>query len=424
MLYFKSWIFEESVGLIATVPDAIAFFFKETGNPIFQSHVDPQSPGFLDALKKAYRNLAMRYHPDRNKDENSVVNFKMAASAYEVLTKPQHAQPGQPGQPGQQRPNLDLTRILQIRFEYLHDYYGIKIGQLKVVDQNFSLVVTSEDNPKLFQGIELHPEFYNPYFHIQGTIKGYDTDLVFTMINQTRLGTKELNRQYQTIDTASLGGANYLAELPKIIHEYIESRLTKIKFKGNVIELFKPYLWGMDIQSNKSGDNGQFDAKGELGISAIDHSSGVSITSDSGLDAAVRKIMSSKKMPSRYSHNPTADFLSKSANVIGPYTASFHIGSQNGETVDVTVTIGNSSITAYGLDPRNYTDTKRKLSDLDGESIQFAGKWIDGFVKGVAKAVVLLVAMKAEPTLKQFIRADIFKEVCGILRRAESFKLS
>ncbi|MCI5117416.1 MAG: molecular chaperone DnaJ, partial [Candidatus Electrothrix sp. LOE1_4_5] len=38
-----------------------------------------------DTIKKAYRKLAMKYHPDRNPDDKEAENrFKEAAEAYEV----------------------------------------------------------------------------------------------------------------------------------------------------------------------------------------------------------------------------------------------------------------------------------------------------------------------------------------------------
>jgi molecular chaperone DnaJ len=43
-----------------------------------------------DDLKKAYRRLAMKWHPDRNPDNpKAEENFKEAKEAYEVLCEPQ-----------------------------------------------------------------------------------------------------------------------------------------------------------------------------------------------------------------------------------------------------------------------------------------------------------------------------------------------
>ena len=39
-----------------------------------------------DEIKKAYRRLAMKHHPDRNKDDaDAEAKFKEAAEAYEAL---------------------------------------------------------------------------------------------------------------------------------------------------------------------------------------------------------------------------------------------------------------------------------------------------------------------------------------------------
>src|SRR5512139_4052809 len=43
-----------------------------------------------DEIKKSYRQLALRHHPDRNPgDKEAEENFKEAAEAYEVLRDPQ-----------------------------------------------------------------------------------------------------------------------------------------------------------------------------------------------------------------------------------------------------------------------------------------------------------------------------------------------
>src|SRR5947208_5243041 len=40
-------------------------------------------------VKKAFRRLAMKYHPDRNKDDSAEARFKEIGEAYEVLSDPE-----------------------------------------------------------------------------------------------------------------------------------------------------------------------------------------------------------------------------------------------------------------------------------------------------------------------------------------------
>src|SRR3990170_6418681 len=40
-------------------------------------------------VKKAFRRLAMKYHPDRNKEDGAEARFKEIGEAYEVLSDPE-----------------------------------------------------------------------------------------------------------------------------------------------------------------------------------------------------------------------------------------------------------------------------------------------------------------------------------------------
>lgn len=85
-----------------------------------------------DEIKKAYRKLALKYHPDRNPDDKESENkFKEAAEAYEVLSNDEkrrqydqfgHAGPGQAG--GGFHGFTDMDDIFQQFGDIFGDIFG------------------------------------------------------------------------------------------------------------------------------------------------------------------------------------------------------------------------------------------------------------------------------------------------------------
>lgn len=81
-----------------------------------------------DELKRAYRKLAMQYHPDRNREDDAEARFKEIAEAYDVLRDPQkraaydrygHAGLGAAGPQGFS--HIDLSEALNM---FMRDFGG------------------------------------------------------------------------------------------------------------------------------------------------------------------------------------------------------------------------------------------------------------------------------------------------------------
>ncbi len=87
-----------------------------------------------DEIKKAYRTLAMKYHPDRNPDNKEAEeNFKEAAEAYEVLSnqekRKQYDQFGHTSPFGQGAGGMNMDDIFRNFEDIFGDIFGQQQGQ-------------------------------------------------------------------------------------------------------------------------------------------------------------------------------------------------------------------------------------------------------------------------------------------------------
>ncbi|KAG5841168.1 dnaJ homolog subfamily B member 5 isoform X1 [Anguilla rostrata] len=78
-----SWI----MGQARVVPEVHCLSITAMGKDYYKI-LGIQSGSNEDEIKKAYRKMALKFHPDKNKDPNAEEKFKEIAEAYEVLSDP------------------------------------------------------------------------------------------------------------------------------------------------------------------------------------------------------------------------------------------------------------------------------------------------------------------------------------------------
>ena len=62
---------------------------KTSGKDYYNTlEITPQATE--NELKKAYRRLALKWHPDKNKEQDAEQKFKEISEAYEVLSDSEH----------------------------------------------------------------------------------------------------------------------------------------------------------------------------------------------------------------------------------------------------------------------------------------------------------------------------------------------
>lgn len=82
------WLFLSPQEGSRTEQDTPCLSIKPTGKDFYKVlGVSPDSNE--DEIKKAYRKLALKFHPDKNSDADAEDRFKEIAEAYEILTDPQ-----------------------------------------------------------------------------------------------------------------------------------------------------------------------------------------------------------------------------------------------------------------------------------------------------------------------------------------------
>ena len=86
--------------------------------------VAPNAP--TDEIKKRYRALAMRYHPDRNSDAGADLRFNAIQQAYEVLAEPKRR--AEYDQKFNDRIVLDAEAEAYELWRSVFKFNGVKLG--------------------------------------------------------------------------------------------------------------------------------------------------------------------------------------------------------------------------------------------------------------------------------------------------------
>lgn len=82
-----------------------------------------------DEIKKAYRKMALKFHPDKNSDADAEDRFKEIAEAYEILTDPKKRSIyDQYGEEGKNKAlvfklNTSNSKVQKVQNDFSFDWY-------------------------------------------------------------------------------------------------------------------------------------------------------------------------------------------------------------------------------------------------------------------------------------------------------------
>lgn len=100
-----------------------------------------------DEIKKAYRTLAKKYHPDLNKDADAPKKFEEVQEAYDVLSDEKKR--AQYDQFGHAALIKMLVRVASMALTALMDL--VKMLMLMIYSHNFLVAVVQDVNNKMVQ---------------------------------------------------------------------------------------------------------------------------------------------------------------------------------------------------------------------------------------------------------------------------------
>src|SRR5579883_1303787 len=124
----------QAQGLRPLGPDGIRGEVMATSKRDYYEVLGVRKEADGEEIKRAYRKLAMQYHPDRNVgDQEAEEKFKEAAEAYDVLSDPKKRQTydryGHAGLNGMNMPNFDAESVFDMFGDLFGDIFGQRGGR-------------------------------------------------------------------------------------------------------------------------------------------------------------------------------------------------------------------------------------------------------------------------------------------------------